>query len=423
MGQAAQVGVSTSLPSLLTLTSSSGHRNVNELCDVPSNSTPIGQGPFVTVWLAHLKGLGPAVALKALDKRKMKLLHVPACRISREVKVLQEVAGQSGIYARFVQLYDFTETPETSYLVVEYCAGGSLDEALLKTGPPGEAKVAHLMAQILEGLTYLHSKSICHRDVKPQSILLAAGGLLSESAQAKLSGFGLAVHIPKGTVNTQKVGTPAFMAPEVITLPHGSRGYDELVDTWAAGVVMVFLIKGEYLFMDPVSGCLQLEELLAGQLPTSWEKTGARGGSSSPSTLAKDLLERLIQPLPFKRISADVARNHDLFRWSSRAFGGWPLSTAIISSCGACSGCGPWRRRRNGGRIMLVDAMESETSNGTLAYGNGSFPPLADADEAAEVAVIEVNPAAAPYSKMPWSQKDYSWENDEDSATMVFEWG
>mmetsp|Transcript_137299 Transcript_137299/g.293341 ORF Transcript_137299/g.293341 Transcript_137299/m.293341 type:complete len:612 (+) Transcript_137299:100-1935(+) len=318
-----QVQVSSSLSTLPSiLAAAAGRRSLRDICEIPDNSRPIGKGPFGNVWIAHMKGPGGCmVALKALDKRKMKCMRVPLERILNEVDTLRECVGQARIHQRFVQLLDFVDTPNTSYFVMEFCKGGSLEDAVRKAKaedkpPLVEAQVAHLMAHVLEGIAYLHSRLICHRDVKPHSVMLAGSAMLTgseasswPSTQAKLSGFGLAARLPKGTFLTQKVGTPAFMAPETHLLPHHSPGYDELVDVWAAGAVMAYLFKRAYLFVNEASGRLLLDQLLDGQLPASL-------GSSSrgPSSLAQDLLQRLLQPDPGRRIAADDARRHGLFR-------------------------------------------------------------------------------------------------------------
>jgi len=294
-------------------------RRLEDVCTIDRHRKPLGKGSFGVVWLAHLKAGGGAVAVKSMDKHRMAEKHVLPSTVLTEVALMRE----SNEKECFVYLHDFIDDTSAYFLVLEYCDGGSLDSVAGQSeGKFGEVQVVRLMSQILEGIAFLHLRSICHRDIKPQNIM-TLGKPSSEHVKVKLGDFGIAVRARRGELLTSKVGTPAFMAPEMHLLPK-SAGYDHLVDMWAAGGVMVFLLAHEYPFVDTTGRILQ-HELLRGDLPL-WdtnmfsglfqrvqEAAGVRR-NNRPTPLARDLVRRLLMPQRKLRLSAYRALQHDWFK-------------------------------------------------------------------------------------------------------------
>eukprot|EP00913_Durusdinium_trenchii_P001380 g1277.t1 len=194
---------------------------------------PLGHGAFGTVWKGKFLEGGKAVAVKTLDKQKMKQLKVPDSLVMSEVEFMGDCKGQQW----FVQLYDFLDH---GWLLQ--------DAARALEGGFSELRASDLMKQLLSGISFLHSKQICHRDIKPQNAMLL-GHVQKPHARLRLGDFGIAVRFQPGKLLTEKLGTPAFMAPEMHMLPR-SAGYDSKVDLWAAGTFMVFLLALEYPFVD-----------------------------------------------------------------------------------------------------------------------------------------------------------------------------
>merc|ERR1740138_1464236 len=135
-------------------------------------------------------------------------------------------------------------------------------------GTLGENQVRFLMKQMLESICFLHSKMICHRDIKPHNYLVV-GNIASSSVKVKLGDFGTALRLERGKLLKDQVGTPAFMAPEIHLLPNKSGGYDHKVDVWAVGVCMIFLLANEYPFIDG-QGRLLRNNIIQGDVPL-WE--------------------------------------------------------------------------------------------------------------------------------------------------------
>lgn len=141
--------------------------------------------------------------------------------------------------------------------------------------------------------------------------------------RVKLGDFGTSVKLVPGKLARSKVGTPAFMAPEMHLLPGRSPGYDHKVDVWAAGVVMVFLLANEYPFIDG-AGRLLRQKIINGDVPV-WETgtfqdmfigfqeaVGMR--RKRPSRLARDMALRLLCPARQNRTSAGLALRHQWFK-------------------------------------------------------------------------------------------------------------
>ncbi|CAE7570358.1 PEPKR2 [Symbiodinium natans] len=293
-------------------------RRLEEIVEVSSSSKPLGSGAFGTVWRGRYLDGGCAVAVKSLDKAKMKQMKVPDTLVTAEVEFMRECKGQPW----FVQLYDFLDTRDKFYLLLELCNGGNMEDAARSLdGGLSEARCAAFISQLLSGIAFLHSRKICHRDVKPQNAMLL-GDVRDTRSQLRLGDFGIAVRLTSGQLLTEKLGTPAFMAPEMHMLPK-SNGYDCKVDLWAAGTFMVFLLSLEYPFVDP-SGRLLKNDLLRGDLPI-WEgnafqslfrnvQEAAGLRRKRPSPVARDLVRRLLRPKRTLRPEAEDALKHPWFR-------------------------------------------------------------------------------------------------------------
>ncbi|XP_042351213.1 peripheral plasma membrane protein CASK isoform X7 [Plectropomus leopardus] len=159
-----------------------------------------------------------------------------------------------------------------------------------------EAVASHYMRQILEALRYCHDNNVIHRDVKPHCVLLASK---ENSAPVKLGGFGVAIQLGEsGLVAGGRVGTPHFMAPEVVK----REPYGKPVDVWGCGVILFILL----------SGCLPFygtkERLFEAICKGKYKMNPRQWGQISES--AKDLVRRMLMLDPAERITVYEALNH-----------------------------------------------------------------------------------------------------------------
>mmetsp|Transcript_14743 Transcript_14743/g.29071 ORF Transcript_14743/g.29071 Transcript_14743/m.29071 type:complete len:507 (+) Transcript_14743:76-1596(+) len=293
-------------------------RRIEDVCQLARHQRPLGEGSFGTVWRGSLLSNGAVVAVKELDKQKVLAMACSYDPVIAEVEFMKECAGNHC----FVQLIDFIETKGIFWIVLEFCGGGDLERAALECeGRLDERQAARLMQQLFNGVHYLHSRRICHRDIKPQNVMIM-GNACEQDACVKLGDFGLAVRLQHGERRRDKVGTPAFMAPELQLLPHGSGGYDLKVDMWAVGIVIVFVLSLEHPFVDG-SGRVLRDQILRGDVPF-WhmdafsglffrvqEATGMR--KKRPSKAGQHLIRLLLNPASCHRPSAQHALQHTWF--------------------------------------------------------------------------------------------------------------
>jgi serine/threonine protein kinase len=293
-------------------------RTLESVCAVDQNSKPLGKGSFGTVYKGQLLRDGRGAAVKIISKKKLRQMSLPLDIVSTEVKMMRRCSGND----KFVQLYDFVDTKDRFCLVLELCSGGNLQDAAMSAESVlKEGQVKLLMQQMLESIAFLHSKNICHRDIKCHNYLVE-GEVASPSVKVKLGDFGTAVNLPIGKLLKEQVGTPAFMSPELHLLPNRSSGYDHTVDIWAAGVCLIFLLASEYPFIDG-QGKLLRDRIIQGSNPL-WEVSAFQAlfqgaqevlgiRKKKPSRAAQDLTRQLLAPRRQDRLSADAALQHEWF--------------------------------------------------------------------------------------------------------------
>uniref|UniRef100_A0A452UPH3 non-specific serine/threonine protein kinase n=1 Tax=Ursus maritimus TaxID=29073 RepID=A0A452UPH3_URSMA len=203
-------------------------------------------------------------------------------------------------HPHIVELLETYSSDGMLYMVFEFMDGADLCFEIVKRADAGfvysEAVASHYMRQILEALRYCHDNNIIHRDVKPHCVLLASK---ENSAPVKLGGFGVAMQLGEsGLVAGGRVGTPHFMAPEVVK----REPYGKPVDVWGCGVILFILL----------SGCLPFygtkERLFEGIIKGKYKMNPRQWSHISES--AKDLVRRMLMLDPAERITVYEALNH-----------------------------------------------------------------------------------------------------------------
>jgi serine/threonine protein kinase len=155
----------------------------------------------------------------------------------REITVLKRLE-----HPGIIQLHDLIDTPKQIYIVTDYIKGISLQQ-YSKSVPNRvirETTARRIFKQVAEGVAYLHSNNIVHRDLKLDNILVE-----ESTRMVKLIDFGFSVVVGGGAKLKVFCGTPSYMAPEIVR----KHEYDgKPVDIWALGVLLFVLLTGTFPF-------------------------------------------------------------------------------------------------------------------------------------------------------------------------------
>jgi serine/threonine-protein kinase len=197
----------------------------------------LGRGGMGVVYRAYDQQLGMDIAIKFLLDR---FVNDPTAvaSLKREAKAAMRLA-----HPNILRLYNFEDTPEAKFLLMEFVLGDSLAAiGDRKTkGRFGEEEVKKYMADVCEGLSYAHGQGIIHRDIKPSNIML------TENEHIKLADFGIA-HFKEATGSQFSIGggTPIYMSPEQVI----DMEVDGRADIYSMGVTMYHMLSGS----PPFSG-------------------------------------------------------------------------------------------------------------------------------------------------------------------------
>ncbi|XP_041096998.1 serine/threonine-protein kinase ULK2 isoform X3 [Polyodon spathula] len=197
----------------------------------------VGHGAFAVVFKGrHKKKTDWEVAVKCINKKNLSKSQI---LLGKEIKILKELQHEN-----IVALYDVQETPNSVFLVMEYCNGGDLADYLQAKGTLQEDTLRVFLQQIAAAMRILSSKGIIHRDLKPQNILLSYVGRKKASLNGiriKIADFGFARYLQSNMMAATLCGSPMYMAPEVIM----SQNYDARADLWSIGTVIYQCLVGK----------------------------------------------------------------------------------------------------------------------------------------------------------------------------------
>jgi calcium-dependent protein kinase len=207
-------------------------KNENLVTDFYEVVSFLGRGGFSSVYKAKHKNSGTIRAIKEFTKKDKKSSKLP-----NEIGIQRSIS-----HPNITKAYEWFEDKNYFYLVTEYLSGGDLLEAVGKLKSFGEVEVAIIMKQLLSSLSYLHSKNIIHRDIKPNNIMLEKKPNNIEIS-IKIIDFGLSEYCEPFKFLNDFAGTPVFMAPELF-----KSKYNHKSDIWSCGIVMHILLFGESPF-------------------------------------------------------------------------------------------------------------------------------------------------------------------------------
>lgn len=248
----------------------------------------LGSGQFGVVYGGKHRKTGRDVAVKVIDKLRFPTKQESQLR--NEVAILQSLR-----HPGIVNLECMFETPEKVFVVMEKLHGDMLEMILSsEKGRLPERLTKFLITQILVALRHLHFKNIVHCDLKPENVLLASA---DPFPQVKLCDFGFARIIGEKSFRRSVVGTPAYLAPEVLL----NQGYNRSLDMWSVGVIMYVSLSGTFPFNEDEDINDQIQNAAFMYPASPW---------SQISSGAIDLINNLLQVKMRKRYSVDKSLSH-----------------------------------------------------------------------------------------------------------------
>ncbi|XP_023646970.1 serine/threonine-protein kinase TAO2 isoform X2 [Paramormyrops kingsleyae] len=250
-----------------------------------SDLREIGHGSFGAVYFARDIRTNEVVAIKKMSYSG-KQSNEKWQDIIKEVKFLQKLRHPNTIEYRGCYLRE-----HTAWLVMEYCLGSASDLLEVHKKPLQEVEIAAITHGALQGLAYLHSHNMIHRDVKAGNILL------TEPGQVKLGDFGSASIVAPAN---SFVGTPYWMAPEVI-LAMDEGQYDGKVDVWSLGITCIELAerKPPLFNMNAMSALYHIAQNESPVLQSNhW------------SDYFRNFVDSCLQKIPQDRPTSDVLLKH-----------------------------------------------------------------------------------------------------------------
>ncbi|ODN81141.1 hypothetical protein L202_03234 [Cryptococcus amylolentus CBS 6039] len=254
---------------------------------VYKNFKKIGQGASGGVYTATNPSNLP-VAIKQMNLEKQPKQDL----IINEILVMRAAA-----HPNIVNYLDSYLHQGDLWVVMEYMEGGSLTD-VVTAHCMSEQQIAAVSKEVCEGLRHLHSKGVIHRDIKSDNILLSLNG------DVKLTDFGFCARIadPNTTKRTTMVGTPYWMAPEVVL----RKEYGPNVDIWSLGILAIEMLEGEppYLTENPVRALYLIATNGTPQIK-DWDRL---------SPLFRDYFKATLCVDAAKRPTAAQMMKHDFFQ-------------------------------------------------------------------------------------------------------------
>ncbi|WOK94194.1 calcium-dependent protein kinase 10-like [Canna indica] len=309
----------------------------DNLKDLYSLGKKLGEGQFGTTYLCVEKATGMHYACKSILKRKL-VTDDDVEDVRREIQIMHHLSGQPNV----ISIKGAYEDAVAVHVVMELCVGGELFDRIIQKGHYTERKAAELAKVITGVVEACHSMGVMHRDLKPENFLFVNQ---EEDAPLKTIDFGLSVFFRPGEIFTDVVGSPYYVAPEVL-----NKSYGPEADVWSIGIIIYILLVGvppfwaeseQDIFDEVLNGTLNLHS-------DPWP---------SISVSAKDLVRKILVRDPKKRLTAHEVLCHPWVQVDGVA-PDQPLDSAVLSRLKRFSAMNKFKRMAL--RVIAANLSEDE---------------------------------------------------------------
>ncbi|XP_051209461.1 calcium-dependent protein kinase 26 [Lolium perenne] len=270
------------------------------LRDLYALGRKLGQGQFGTTYLATDLATGTPYACKSIAKRKL-LTPEDVDDVRREIQIMHHLAGHASV----VTIKGAYEDAQYVHIVMELCEGGELFDRIVHRGYFSERRAAEIARVIVGVVEACHSLGVMHRDLKPENFLLkdkdddnGSNGGGDGSINLKAIDFGLSVFFKPGQIFSDVVGSPYYVAPEVLCKHYGPEA-----DVWTAGVIVYILLSGVPPFWAETQQGI-FDAVLKGSIDFESDPWPTISDS------AKDLIRKMLRSPPVDRLTAHQVLCH-----------------------------------------------------------------------------------------------------------------
>ena len=248
----------------------------------------VGTGQFGSVRIASpYSNLKEKFAIKSVPREASEDY---IRQLEKEFRILKEVD-----HPNIIKFFETYQDQKYFHFVIEYCEGGELFDVITRKGHLYENDAATIIRKLWSAIAHLHDRDICHRDLKPENILFKTKDPKSE---IKLIDFGLSTYAREGRTMRTKVGTPFYVAPEVL-----EGEYQKSWDMWSIGVIAYVLLCGYPPFYGETN-----EEIYDKIEAVEYSYSVKDWKNISPA--AKDFINKLLVKDTSKRMTPQQALKH-----------------------------------------------------------------------------------------------------------------
>lgn len=260
----------------------------------------IGEGAFGKVVKVQHNVSKVFRAMKIINKRELKLRKEEEKALITEIDTVKTLD-----HPNIMKVYEYFNTDDKLYIISEFCSGGELFDVIKESNYIKENVSQYIMKQIFSAVAFCHQNHIMHRDLKPENILIESKEELKKDFfSIKIIDFGTSEKLKKGTVCDTPIGTPYYIAPEVL-----DGKYDMKCDLWSCGVIMYVLLSGTQPF-NPSNNNNKDDEDEIYRLVKKGQFNFDGKEWDNVSDMAKDLIKKLLEKKVSKRYSAKDSLEH-----------------------------------------------------------------------------------------------------------------